>query len=150
MPRVSTTDGAVDLESLAAADPDLVPGAVEEVLRWVTPLNNFFRRALADDRIGGQPVERGDRIILLYPSANRDEDLFENGEDFIVYRDKNPHQAFGNGPHFCQGTHVARRAVGAVMLPMLFERFPDLRLAGPARFGGLRSISRPRTEVISP
>jgi len=53
-----------------AADPDLVPGAVEEVLRWVTPLNNFFRRAASDDRIGDQPIERGDRIILLYPSAN--------------------------------------------------------------------------------
>ena len=66
--------------------------------------------------------------MTIQASANRDEDLFENGEAFEVFRDKNAHQAFGNGPHFCQGTHVARRAVGQVMLPMLFDRFPNMEI----------------------
>jgi cytochrome P450 family 142 subfamily A polypeptide 1 len=62
----------------AATDPDLVPGLVEEVIRWVTPLNNMFRQARRDDRIGDLPVQAGDRVMLAYPSANRDEDVFES------------------------------------------------------------------------
>ena len=110
-----------------AADPDLVPGAVEEVLLWVTPLNNFFRRAVADDRIGDQPVERGDRIILLYPSANRDEDVFADPFTFDIRRDPNPHVAFGFGTHLCIGTHVARASLAAVF-GQLSRRITDLRV----------------------
>lgn len=114
-----------------AADPDLVPGAVEEVLRWVTPLNNFFRRAVADDRIGEQPVERGDRIILLYPSANRDEAVFADPFTFDIRRDPNPHVAFGFGTHLCIGTHVARSSLAAVF-GQLSRRVCDLRVTqGP-------------------
>jgi cytochrome P450 family 142 subfamily A polypeptide 1 len=110
-----------------AADPDLVPGAVEEVLRWVTPLNNFFRRAAADDRIGDQPVERGDRIILLYPSANRDEDVFADPFTFDIRRSPNPHVSFGFGTHLCIGTHVARASLAAVF-GQLSRRVTDLRV----------------------
>ena len=114
-----------------AADPDLVPGAVEEVLRWVTPLNNFFRRAVADDRIGEQPVERGDRIILLYPSANRDEAVFADPFTFDIRRDPNPHVAFGFGTHLCIGTHVARSSLAAVF-GQLSRRVSELRVTqGP-------------------
>ena len=95
-------------------EPSLVKGAVEEVLRWVTPLNNMFRRAVADDHIGEQPVERGDRIILLYPSANRDEAVFDDPFTFDIRRDPNPHVAFGFGTHLCIGTHVARASLAAV------------------------------------
>ena len=91
-----------------AADPGLVPGAVEEVLRWVTPLNNMFRRAAIDTEIGGQPIHRGDRIIMLYPSANRDEDVFDDPFRFDITRSPNPHLAFGFGTHLCLGTHQAR------------------------------------------
>lgn len=118
-----------------AADPDLVPGAVEEVLRWVTPLNNFFRRAAADDRIGDQPVERGDRVILLYPSANRDEAVFDDPFTFDIRRDPNPHVAFGFGTHLCIGTHVARASLAAV--------FGQLS----ARVTGLRAVSEPDVEA---
>lgn len=103
--------------------------AFEEGVRWVAPIQASSRLVTEDTEIRGHVIPKGDTVMTIQASANRDEDLFENGEDFIVYRDKNPHQAFGNGPHFCQGTHVARRAVGAVMLPMLFERFPNMRLA---------------------
>ncbi len=109
------------------ADPELVPGAVEEVLRWVTPLNNFFRRAGADDQIGDQPVQRGDRIILLYPSANRDEAVFADPFTFDIRRDPNPHVAFGFGTHLCIGTHVARASLAAVF-GQLSQRVTDLRV----------------------
>jgi cholest-4-en-3-one 26-monooxygenase len=110
-----------------AADPALVPGAVEEVLRWVTPLNNMFRRAVADDRIGDQPVERGDRIVMLYPSANRDEAVFDDPFRFDIRRDPNPHVAFGFGTHLCIGTHVARASLAAVF-GQLSARVTELRV----------------------
>ena len=97
-----------------AADPTLVPGAVEEVLRWVTPLNNMFRRAISDDVVGGQEIGAGDRLVLLYPSANRDEAVFTEPFTFDIHRDPNPHVAFGFGTHLCIGTHVARAALAAV------------------------------------
>lgn len=97
-------------------DPSLVPGAVEEVIRWVTPLNNFFRTATRDDRIGDQPVAAGDRVMLVYPSANRDEAVFDDPFRFDIRRDPNPHLAFGQGTHFCLGANLAR-----FELRLLFE-----------------------------
>jgi cytochrome P450 family 142 subfamily A polypeptide 1 len=93
----------------------------------VTPLNNMFRRAAADDSIGGQPVQRGDRIVLLYPSANRDEAVFENPFAFDIRRHPNPHIAFGFGTHLCIGTHVARASLAAVF-GRLSQRATDLRV----------------------
>ncbi len=91
-----------------AADPSLAEPAVEEVLRWVTPLNNFFRMALADDVIGGQKVKSGDRVVLLYPSANRDESVFPDPFTFDIRRNPNPHLSFGFGTHLCVGANLAR------------------------------------------
>jgi len=101
-----------------AADPSLVPGAVEEVLRWVTPLNNFFRTAVADDHIGDQPVKAGDRVIMLYPSANRDEAAFSNPFTFDIRRSPNPHLAFGYGTHLCVGANLARLVLTTVFTQM--------------------------------
>ncbi len=91
-----------------AADPQLAVTAVEELIRWVTPLNNFFRTAVEDAAIGGRPVAAGDRVMLLYPSANRDERVFEDPFRFDVTRSPNPHVAFGHGTHFCIGANLAR------------------------------------------
>lgn len=91
-----------------AGDPEVVGTGVEELIRWVTPLNNFFRTAVADARIGDQPVAEGDRVILLYPSANRDEDVFDDPFTFDVTRSPNPHVSFGYGTHFCIGANLAR------------------------------------------
>lgn len=109
-----------------AADPSLVPTAVEEVLRWVTPLNNMFRRALADDEVGGQQIRRGDRIIMLYPSANRDEAVFDQPFAFDITRYPNPHLAFGFGTHLCVGTNVARATLAAAFTA-LSQRLTNLR-----------------------
>ena len=97
-----------------AKDPSLVDGAVEEVLRWVTPLNNFFRTAIADDMVGGQPVKAGDRIIMLYPSANRDEAVFKDPFSFDIRRSPNPHLSFGFGTHLCVGANLARLVLTSV------------------------------------
>ena len=91
-----------------AAKPELIDSAVEEVLRWVTPLNNFFRMALTDDVVGGQAIAAGDRVILLYPSANRDESVFNDPFDFDIHRNPNPHLSFGFGTHLCIGANLAR------------------------------------------
>ena len=97
-----------------AANPALVDSAVEEVLRWVTPLNNFFRMALTDDVIGGQPIAAGDRVIMLYPSANRDESVFRNPFAFDIHRSPNPHLSFGFGTHLCVGANLARLVLTAM------------------------------------
>ena len=97
-----------------AEDPGLVPGAVEEVLRWVTPLNNFFRRAIAETEVGGQQIRRGDRVILIYPSANRDESVFDDPFRFDIRRNPNPHLAFGFGTHLCVGNNFARASLATV------------------------------------
>ena len=101
-----------------AADPSLVDGAVEEVLRWVTPLNNFFRTAASDDRIGDQPVREGDRVIMLYPSANRDEKVFADPFRFDIRRSPNPHLSFGFGTHLCVGANLARAVLQSVFRQM--------------------------------
>ncbi len=101
-----------------SADPTLVDGAVEEVLRWVTPLNNFFRTAVSDDRIGDQPVHAGDRVIMLYPSANRDEDVFVDPFMFDIRRSPNPHLSFGFGTHLCIGANLARVVLRSVFAEM--------------------------------
>lgn len=103
----------------------------EEGVRWVAPIQASSRLVKEDCQIGGFDIPKGDTVMTIQASANRDEDVFENGEDFVVFRDKNPHQAFGSGPHHCAGAHVARRTVGEIMLPALFERFPHMTLPDP-------------------
>lgn len=105
--------------------------AFEEAIRWVAPIQVSSRLVTDDTELGGYEIPKGDTVMTIQASACRDEELFENGEAFFVFRDKNPHQAFGNGPHHCAGAHVARRTVGKIILPMLFDRFPDMRLADP-------------------
>ena len=106
--------------------------AFEEGIRWVAPISASSRLAVEDTEIRGCFIPKGDVVMTIQASANRDEDLFDDGESFFVYRNTNPHQSFGNGPHFCQGTHIARRAVAQVMLPILFDRFPNMSLSKPS------------------
>jgi len=112
---------------LLAQRPELVPTAVEELLRWVTPLNNMFRTVVRDTEIGGQAMAAGDRVMLLYPSANRDEAVFDEPFRFDVTRDPNPHLAFGNGTHFCLGATLARQLLKRLFVT-LTSRFTDLRV----------------------
>ena len=103
--------------------------AFEEGIRWVAPIQVSSRLVTQDTEIGGFTIPKGDTVMTVQASACRDESIYgDDGELYNVFRDKHSHQAFGNGPHFCQGTHVARRAVADVMLPLLFDRFPNMEL----------------------
>jgi cytochrome P450 family 142 subfamily A polypeptide 1 len=111
----------------AAADPALVPGLVEEVIRWVTPLNNFFRNAATDTAIGDQAIASGDRICLVYPSANRDKRVFDDPFRFDIRRSPNRHVAFGSGTHFCLGVNLARTEL-RMLFGALTQRLTNLRV----------------------
>jgi cytochrome P450 family 142 subfamily A polypeptide 1 len=113
-----------------AEHPDDRPTAVEEMLRWVTPIKNMVRTATRDTELHGQHIAEGDELMLLYPSGNRDEDVFEDPFRFDVGRTPNEHVAFGFGPHFCLGASLARLEI-SVMLDELLARVPDLALAAP-------------------
>ena len=110
------------------ADDDALPTGVEELLRWVSPVKNMARTATRDVEVRGQTIREGDQLILFYPSANRDEDVFEEADRLDVTRDPNPHLAFGFGPHFCLGASLARVEL-RVMFREVLRRLPDLRLA---------------------
>ena len=112
------------------ADPTLRSTAVEEMLRWVTPIKNMVRTATRDVELGGQPISEGDELMLLYPSANRDEDVFDDPFRFDSARTPNEHLAFGFGTHFCLGASLARLEI-SVMLDELLGRLPDLAIADP-------------------
>jgi cytochrome P450 family 142 subfamily A polypeptide 1 len=122
-----------DLWEWLAEDHARVPHAVEELLRFLTPLNNMFRVATEDTELGGVPIAAGDRIALVYPSANRDESVFDRPDEVDLARDPNPHIAFGFGTHFCLGAHVARLSL-RVALEELTARFANLRPAAAPRY----------------
>nr|AAZ50510.1 VirH2 [Agrobacterium tumefaciens] len=105
--------------------------AFEEGLRWVAPIQASSRLVREETEIRGFIVPKGDIVMTIQASANRDEDVFEDGESFNVFRPKNAHQSFGSGPHHCPGAQISRQTVGAIMLPILFDRFPDMILPHP-------------------
>ena len=111
-------------------DPSLIPTAAEEIVRWVSPVNLFRRTALSNTQLSGQPIAAGDKVVVFYTSANRDEAVFTDPEKFDVGRDPNPHVGFGGGgPHFCLGRHLAALEL-RVLLTALTERMPTIRLDG--------------------
>ena len=118
-----------DQMSALQADPDLLPGALEEMLRWVSPIRNMNRTATCDIEVDGQQVHEGDRILLLYPSANRDEAVFADPYRFDIRRTPNDHVAFGAyGRHHCLGAPLARLEL-RVLFEELLRRMPDMQLA---------------------
>ncbi len=112
-------------------DRTLIPKAVEEIVRHVSPVLNFARTATQDTELRGRKIKQGEKILLMYPSANRDADVFEDPDAFKVDRDPNPHVAFGIGNHFCLGANLARMEI-RVMLEEILKRMPDMQYSdGP-------------------
>jgi len=108
-------------------DPSLIPAAVEEMLRLVSPVLSFQRTATQDTELGGVPIAKGEKILMIYGSANRDENEFENPDSFDI--DRNPHHlAFGIGNHFCLGANLARMEL-RVAFEELLRRLPDMEYA---------------------
>lgn len=130
---------------LQANMTELLPGAVEEILRWVSPVTHMSREATEDVEIRGTLIKKGDRLTMWYPSVNRDEDIFPNANTFDITRNPNDHLAFGIGEHFCLGAGFARLEL-KVMFEELFRRFPDIELDGkPERLrstfiGGIKHL----------
>jgi cytochrome P450 family 142 subfamily A polypeptide 1 len=110
-------------------DRELLPGTVEEMLRWVTPIKNFNRRAVSDVELRGETIRAGQNVLLLYPSANRDETVFDDPDTFDIRRQPNDHVAFGFGAHLCLGHRLARAEIVG-MVDRILERLPDIHLAG--------------------
>src|SRR6266851_505694 len=113
------------------ADRSLLPPAIEEMLRWVSPIKNMARQATEDVVLAGQSIREGEKLLLLYPSANRDEAVFEDPFRFDIRRSPNEHVAFGFGPHFCLGASLARLELTVILEEML-DGLPGLELAAPA------------------
>jgi len=126
-------------------DPALIPGAVEEIVRYTSPVIQFCRTAARDTELRGKRIRAGEAACLFYPSANRDEEVFPDGELFRVDRDPNPHLGFGIGEHFCMGSHLARLEL-EVVFGQLVSRLQDVELVGPVRrlrssfVGGVKSM----------
>jgi cholest-4-en-3-one 26-monooxygenase len=128
-------------------DPDLLPGAIEEMLRWTSPVKNMCRTVTADTEFHGAQLREGEKVMLMFESANFDESVFGDPENFRIDRNPNSHLAFGFGTHFCLGNQLARLEL-RLMLERVLQRMPDLRFADfaelplrPANFvSGLESM----------
>jgi cholest-4-en-3-one 26-monooxygenase len=134
-------------EMLQADSVALLPGAIEEMLRWTSPVKNMCRTLTADAEFHGTQLHEGEKMMLLFESANFDGSVFDNPEQFNIRRDPNSHLAFGFGTHFCLGNQLARLEL-SMMTGRVLQRLPDLRLASddglplrPANFvSGLESM----------
>ncbi len=113
-------------------NPALLESAVEEILRFAPAVHYFRRTATEDTEIRGQRIRKGEKVAIWYPSANRDEDIFRDGDRFDVTRHPNDHVAFGIGEHFCIGASLARLEL-QVILKEILTRLPDMELAAPPR-----------------
>ncbi|MFI5627046.1 cytochrome P450 [Nocardioides sp. NPDC051685] len=120
-----------DQLALLRSDLSLLPGAVEEVLRFSPSVIQFRRTATRDLELAGQLIAEDERVIINYASANRDESVFENPDRFDITRDPNPHISFGDGTHYCLGANLARMQV-QTLLTELFTRLPDIEVSGEA------------------
>lgn len=111
------------------ADPSLIARAVEEILRYDNPLHYFRRTALVETELAGTHIKAGDKVAMYYTSANRDETVFDDPQQFNIHRHPNPHLSFGMGVHFCLGAHLARLE-GRVFFEELLATFPGIELSG--------------------
>ena len=133
-------------------DPSLIPTAVDEIIRWVTPVKHFMRNCTTPYDLHGHHFEPGDMVMLSYPSANRDEDVYDDPFRFDVGRQPNKHLAFGFGVHYCLGAMLARMELKA-LLTELVPRLRSIELAGEPRYmqtlfvGGPKSVPV-RYEVV--
>jgi cytochrome P450 len=114
------------------ANPSLLPGAIEEILRFANPLHYLARTAKVDVQLRGAQIKAGDTLAMYYTSANRDEDVFANPQQFDIHRSPNPHVTFGFANHFCMGAYLARLEA-KVFFEELLATFPKIEAAGPVK-----------------
>ena len=112
-----------------AEHPEHDATAIEELLRYVSPVHQFRRTATRDLELGDQQVRAGDKVVIWFGAANRDPEVFADPHRLDLQRDPNPHVAFGVGPHFCLGAHLARLEMSAMLRPLL-DQAPGLTVTG--------------------
>ena len=133
--------------ALLIEDMGLLPSAIEEILRFAPPVLNFRRTATCDTELAGQKIAQGDKVVMWYPSGNRDGAVFEDPDDFDITRNPNPHLSFGIGEHFCLGTALARMQL-QVIFQELLSAFPGISVTSPpVRTGSLPIDSIEEMEV---
>ena len=113
-------------------DPSLIPQAVEEILRYEPAVIQFRRTAMENMELRGKQIKKGDKVVMYYASANRDEEKFADPDRFDIYRDNKDHLAFGIGAHYCLGAHLARLELRSIFREMI-ARLENPKLAGPVR-----------------
>lgn len=128
-------------------DVSLIPGLVDEALRWASPVKHFHRIVGEDIEFRGRQLREGDSLMLMYPSANRDEDIFTDPFSFDITRKPNRHIAFGYGPHQCIGQHVAKLEM-RILFEELLPRLKSIELAGPVSYVQANFLSGPKTLPI--
>lgn len=127
------------------ADPSLIPSFIEEAIRMAAPVRHFTRTAIDDFELSGTAIRKGQRLMLSYPSASRDEEIFENAGAFDLARKRNRHLAFGSGPHMCLGQNLAKLEL-RILYEELMPHLASVRMTGPPRYietnfvGGLKSL----------
>jgi cytochrome P450 len=150
----SSTAGAIwglaqnpDQFAKVKADPKLIPGLVDEAIRWTTPVKHFMRSATEDTELGGRKIAKGDWLWLAYPSGNRDEAVFDDPDAFRADRSPNKHLAFGYGAHLCLGQHLAKMEM-RILFEELLPRLKSLELAGEPKMSQANFVSGPKTLPI--
>ncbi|HEY9218903.1 MAG TPA: cytochrome P450 [Phenylobacterium sp.] len=126
------------------ADPSLIPGLVDESIRWTTPVKTFMRTVAEDTEVSGVPMKKDDWLMLCYASGNRDEAVFEDPQDFRVDRSPNRHLAFGYGAHLCLGQHLAKMEM-RILWEELLPRITSLELAGEPKMSEAVFVNGPKT-----
>jgi hypothetical protein len=129
------------------ADPSLIPGLVDEAIRWTTPVKHFMRSATADTELAGRAIAKGDWLMLCYASGNRDEEVFEDPYVFRVDRKPNRHLSFGYGAHLCLGQHLAKMEM-RILFEELLPRLKSLALDGEPKLTQALFVSGPKTVPI--
>lgn len=136
-----------DILAMLKADPSLIPGFVEETIRWATPVQQFIRSATQDYEIKGRTIKKGDLVYLSYLSANRDEDAFEDAFTFNPLRSPNRHVGFGFGGHTCLGIHLARMEMISFWQQVI-PRLKSVRLTGAPRMAESEFVCGPKSVPI--
>jgi cytochrome P450 len=125
------------------ANPALIPGLVDEAIRWMTPVKHFMRSATADTELGGRKIAKGDWLMLCYASGNRDEDVFEEPDRFRCDRKPNRHVAFGYGAHLCLGQYLAKLEM-KILFEELLPRLKSVALDGEVKMTQAYFVSGPK------